>query len=66
MQGAAITYLDLPVKKGGIIPSWRLTNSSGRQIEELVAILFNLGEKLGNSTLGPILANDGENVPQYV
>lgn len=43
-----------------------LTNSPGRQVQDAIAVVLDLGKQLGDARLGPILANDGQDVSQHV
>lgn len=43
-----------------------LANGPGRQIQQLVAVLFDLREELSHAQLGPVLAHHGQDMAQDV
>lgn len=44
----------------------RLSNSSRREVQELVAIILDLGEELRHARLGPILPYQRENMAEHI
>ena len=43
-----------------------LTDGTSRQVQDSVAVVLDFGKQLGDTGLGPILPDDGQNVPEHV
>jgi hypothetical protein len=50
-----------------VLPGYSgLADGSGRQIQQPVAVVLDFGEKLGNTRLRPVLAENRQNVSKHV
>lgn len=43
-----------------------LTYGAGGQVQELVAVVVDVGKQLGHARLGPVPANDGQDLSQDI
>ena len=59
------TVVALPYAAQVVLRYSRLTNRTGRQIQELVAVVVNHRIKIRDADLRPIAANHRKNVPDH-